>query len=96
MSALDGLFSAVIDRPGRTAFVVYLILGVGFALYMMSQKRFTAKPAWDRRQRAANMLDIFFFAGSMFPLVFLLQIVLWPLWAVLFWAYRLGHDDKTI
>ena len=96
MSALSWLFTEVTTRPWRAGFVVYVVLGVGFVFYISSARRLTANPAWDARQKAANVLGIFFMAGSLFPLVFILLILLWPLWASVFWAYQFDDDDEAI
>ena len=86
--ALNELWLDVVAHPGHFAFAFYFLVGFAFACFVGSRAgaRFTGKRSWDRRQRAFNMLDNFFVWGGAFGLVFVLQILLWPLWAILFLA----------
>ena len=55
---------------------------------------------WPRRENPRQGLDLFLFAGSFHPVVAMIQVVLWPLWLLLLWAWEPeedeGDDEPTI
>ena len=94
-NALNEFWLDVAAHPGHIAFTIYFLVGFAFACFVASRAgaRFTGKRSWDRRQRAFNMLDNLFVPSGALALVFVLQILLWPLWLILFWLYQLGDDN---
>ena len=80
---------------------IYLLIGLAVVLYVgyrcsLLGPRRDDPLHWPRRERAERGLDEFFSVGLMaHPIVFLIQIALWPFWLLFLWAYQLDDDEDN-
>ena len=91
--------SETLATPFGFGMAVYLLIGFLVVLYVgytcsFPRRRPGDTLPWPRRDNPRQGLDLFFTLGLMsHPIVFLIQIALWPLWLLFLWAYQLDDDE---
>jgi uncharacterized membrane protein len=83
----------LVAHPLAVAVWLYLGVGVGIVLYCVFRHSFWDR---DRRQNVDRAFLIFFALGVRLPILFVLQILLWPLWLLFLWAYNSNDEDSKI
>jgi len=78
----------MMPNPWETIVWAYLIVGFVVVFYVVGKYRLSRRSRedpfpWPRRENPQRGLWLFLMVGSVYPILFLAQVALWPLW--LFW-----------
>ena len=104
-SATPAPLSETLATPLGFGMAVYLLIGFGIVLYVGYRCSFLRRRPgdafpWPRRDNPQQGLNLFFMVGASHPLVFIIQVALWPLWILFLWAYQPDDaeddDDQSI
>ena len=89
-SAVSELFA----NPWQLVGLAYILVGIGVVLYVSHLAGGTrrSKHPWHPQENAPTMLDMFFSAGALHPIVFAFQVLLWPVWIFILWASQADDD----
>jgi len=88
--------SSLLQIAGITYLVVgFCVVFYVFYRYPWVRRRPGGNKLWPRSENPQQGLKLFFMAGPLHPILFLLQIVLWPLWLTFLWAYQPEPNDPS-
>ena len=102
VSATPAPLSETLATPLGLGIAVYLLIGFVVVFYVLFRCSWLRRPPsntvpWERRENPQQGLNLFFMVGSFHPVVFIIQLLLWPLWVLFLWAFQADDDnDKTI
>ncbi len=75
----------------------YFLVGIAVRVYVSyscsKSRRAGDAGASTRHENGRQVLDLLLLVGGSHPLLFVIEIALWPLWLLFLWAYQPGEDD---
>ena len=100
-SATPAPLSETLATPLGFGIAVYLLAGFVVVFYVMFRCSRLGRPRngtvpWERSENPQQGLNLFFMVGTFHPVVFIIQLLLWPLWILFLWAYQADDDDEAI
>jgi hypothetical protein len=90
VSAIVERWSEIFSNPLRIGIVVYLIIGFLIVAFIISRGLKLRQPPnngllWDKKDHARNVLFLFQTVILSSPVIWLLEIALWPLLILFIW-----------
>ena len=92
-------WSELLASPFGLGLAVYLLIGFAVVFYVtwryswLRRRPDDAVP-WPRRENPQQGLNLFLMAGTFHPVVFLIQVALWPLWLFFLWACEPDDEEE--
>jgi len=101
MNTIRECWSWLFLNSGQAAAWAYLIIGFVVVFYVefrYSWRRRQPRDTfpWPRSENPQQGLKLFFHVGSFHPVLFFIQIALWPLWLLFLWTYQPDDDNEEI
>jgi hypothetical protein len=84
----------------QIAGITYLVFGFCVVIYVVFRYPWSRRQPgdnipWPKSENPQQGLKLFFLVGPFHPILFLLQVALWPLWFLFLWAYQPDPDDTN-
>jgi hypothetical protein len=82
----------------QIAGITYIVAGVGVVIYVFFRYSWPRRQPgddipWPRSENPQQGLKLFFMVGGFHPILFFVQIALWPLWLLFLWAHQPDAND---
>jgi ABC-type Fe3+ transport system permease subunit len=90
--------TALLENPWAALVGLYILAGCAVVVWLNERLRRRQTPRHDaaNSQHRATGFDAWLLAVTAVPPLWLLMVLLWPLWAVCIWASDADEDDQII